>query len=74
MSINKTHAFKQNKKLEDLVQDNNCFATQSFMLPKVTAITKDTENKELSMSAMQSADGRSRIQTLARPTLRITEN
>ena len=48
MSINKTHAFKQNKKLDDLVQDNNCFATQSLMLPKVTATTKDIENKELS--------------------------
>ena len=43
-----THAFKQNKKLDDLVQDN-CFASQSFMLPKVTATTKDIENKELSI-------------------------
>ena len=35
--------------LERLEQDNNCFATQSFMLPKVTATTKDIENKELSI-------------------------
>ena len=39
--INKTHAFKQNKKLDDLVQDI-CFASQSFMLRKVMVTTKDT--------------------------------
>ena len=39
---------KQNKKLDDLVQDD-CFATKSFMLPKVTATTEDIENKELSI-------------------------